>query len=119
MLSIAIGALQLMLDRGEQLDWFASAEIIAEASVAGLCLLPVPRPHLHRRATVPRSAPVPRPQFSAGLVFIFLVGIMLLATLALLPPYLQNLMGYPVLTAGMVLAPRGIGTMLDDVWSGA
>ena len=50
--------------------------------------------------------------FVAGLVFIFLVGIVLLATLALLPPFLQNLMGYPVLTTGMVLAPRGIGTML-------
>ena len=50
--------------------------------------------------------------FSAGLVFIFLIGIILLATLALLTPYLQNLMGYPVLTAGMVLAPRGMGTML-------
>ena len=50
--------------------------------------------------------------FAAGLVFIFVVGIILLATLALLPPFLQNLMGYPVLTAGMVLAPRGIGTML-------
>ena len=41
-----------------------------------------------------------------------MVGIILLATLALLTPFLQNLMGYPVLTAGLVLAPRGIGTMV-------
>ncbi len=47
-----------------------------------------------------------------GLVFIFIVGIILLATLALLPPMLQNLMGYPVLTTGLVLAPRGVGTMI-------
>ncbi|MBN9280510.1 MAG: MFS transporter, partial [Hyphomicrobium sp.] len=50
--------------------------------------------------------------FSLGLALIFMVGIILLATLALLTPYLQNLMGYPVLTAGMVLAPRGMGTMV-------
>ena len=46
-----------------------------------------------------------------GLVFIFVVGIVLLATLALLPPFLQNLKGYPVLTTGLVLAPRGVGSM--------
>ena len=50
--------------------------------------------------------------FTIGLCFIFVVGIILLASLALLPPFLQNLMGYPVLTAGLVLAPRGIGTMV-------
>ena len=48
-----------------------------------------------------------------GLVFIFLIGIILLATLALLPPFLQGLMGYPVVTTGLVLAPRGIGSMFS------
>src|SRR6185437_4403830 len=50
--------------------------------------------------------------FATGMLFIFLVGIILLATIALLAPYLQNLMGYPVVTAGLVMGPRGIGTML-------
>ncbi len=50
--------------------------------------------------------------FTIGLCFIFVVGIILLASLALITPYLQNLMNYPVLTAGLVLAPRGIGTMV-------
>jgi DHA2 family multidrug resistance protein len=53
--------------------------------------------------------------FSLGLIFIFMVGTILLATLALLTPYLQNLMGYPVITAGLVLAPRGVGTMIAMV----
>ena len=111
-LSVAIGALQLMLDRGEQLNWFGSTEILAEAVVAGTAFylflahtFTAERPFVNPRLFVDRN-------FSAGLVFIFLVGIILLATLALLTPYLQNLMGYPVLTAGMVLAPRGMGTML-------
>jgi len=49
--------------------------------------------------------------FSVGLVFIFIVGIILLATMALLPPFMQNLMGYQVVDVGMILAPRGFGTM--------
>jgi len=49
---------------------------------------------------------------ATGLVFMFVVGIILLATMALLPPFLQNLMGYPVVTTGFVLAPRGMGTMV-------
>jgi DHA2 family multidrug resistance protein len=56
--------------------------------------------------------------FVVGLFFIFVVGIILLASLALLTPYLQNLMNYPVLTAGMVLAPRGIGTMFAMMFIG-
>src|SRR3546814_9909136 len=56
--------------------------------------------------------------FGVGLLLIFMVGVVLLATLALLPPFLQNLMGLPVLTTGYVLAPRGIGTMLAMVVTG-
>jgi DHA2 family multidrug resistance protein len=49
--------------------------------------------------------------FAAGVLLMLLVGVMLLATMALLPPFLQSLLGFPVLTAGYVLAPRGLGTM--------
>jgi MFS transporter, DHA2 family, multidrug resistance protein len=111
-LSLAIGALQLMLDRGQDADWFSSPEIIAEATVAGLAF------YLFLAHTFTTSDPFLNPRlfkdrnFAVGLVFIFVVGIILLATLALLTPYLQNMMGYPVLTAGLVLAPRGTGTML-------
>jgi MFS transporter, DHA2 family, multidrug resistance protein len=111
-LSLAIGAFQMMLDRGEHLDWFNSTEIVIEAALAGLALYlfivhtaTAERPFIDPRMFKDRN-------FSIGLVFIFLVGIILLATLALLTPFLQNLMGYPVLTAGLVLAPRGIGTMI-------
>ena len=113
LLSLAIGALQLMLDRGEQQDWFSSAEIVTEAVVAGLALylfvvhmLTAEHPFLDPKLFVDRN-------LVTGLLFIFIVGIVLLATMALLPPFLQNLMGYPVLTTGYVLAPRGIGTMVS------
>jgi DHA2 family multidrug resistance protein len=113
LLSLAIGALQLMLDRGEQQDWFSSSEILTEAVLAGLGLylfvvrtLTARRPFLDPRLFADRN-------LVTGLVFIFIVGIVLLATMALLPPFLQHLMGYPVLTTGYVLAPRGIGTMIS------
>src|SRR4051812_35900492 len=111
-LSLGIGALQMMLDRGEQLDWFSSTEVVLEAALTGLSL------YLFLVHTATAERPFISPKmfrdrnFAIGLVFIFMVGIILLATLALLTPYLQNLMGYPVITAGIVLAPRGVGTMI-------
>ncbi len=110
-LSIAIGCLQLMLDRGETLAWFDSPEIIIETvlAVLGLYLflvhvLTADKPFIDPKMFKDRN-------FVVGLFFIFVVGIILLATLALLPPFLQNLVGYPVITTGFVLAPRGVGTM--------
>ncbi|TGV79669.1 EmrB/QacA family drug resistance transporter, partial [Mesorhizobium sp. M2D.F.Ca.ET.145.01.1.1] len=49
--------------------------------------------------------------FAVGMIFIFIIGITYLASLALMTPYLQTLMGYPVVTAGIVMGPRGLGTM--------
>ncbi|WP_395709855.1 DHA2 family efflux MFS transporter permease subunit [Reyranella sp.] len=112
MLSIAIGSFQMMLDRGEQLDWFSSTEIVIEAVLAALAF------YLFLVQTFTVNQPFIDPHifkdrnFTIGLCFIFVVGIILLASLALITPYLQTLMGYPVITAGLVLAPRGIGTMV-------
>ena len=111
-LGVAIGSFQMMLDRGEQLDWFSSTEVMLELVLAALAV------YLFLVHTFTADHPFIDPRmfkdrnFSLGLICIFMVGIILLATLALLTPYLQNLMGYPVLTAGILLAPRGIGTMV-------
>jgi MFS transporter, DHA2 family, multidrug resistance protein len=110
-LSLAIGALQVMLDRGEQLDWFGSVEIWIEAIVAASAF------YLFVVHTFTADAPFVRPalfrdrNFAAGTLFIAVVGVSYLASLALLTPYLQNLMNYPIVTAGLVMGPRGIGTM--------
>ena len=112
MLSLGIGALQMMLDRGEQLDWFSSTEILTETTVSVVAFylffvhsFTAKDPFIPLRLFRDRN-------FATGIGFIFVVGIILLATLALLTPFLQVLMGYPVVTAGLVLAPRGVGTML-------
>jgi MFS transporter, DHA2 family, multidrug resistance protein len=111
-LGVAIGALQMMLDRGELKDWFGSTEIIAEGLIAAVAfylfvvhMFTFPKPFLEPRLFKDRN-------FVTGTSFMFVVGIILLATMALLPPMLQQLAGFPVITTGYVLAPRGIGTMI-------
>ena len=113
LLAMAVGALQIMLDRGSALDWFSSPEILIESGVAisaaWMFLVHTvthKEPFLDRRLFVDRN-------FTAALILIFVVGIVLLATMALLPPMLQDLMDYPIITTGLVLAPRGLGTMVS------
>jgi DHA2 family multidrug resistance protein len=110
-LSLGIGALQVLLDRGEQLDWFGSGEIVIEAIIAAAAL------YLFLAHTFTAQEPFVKPglfrdrNFAAGTLMIAIVGLTYYASLALQPPYLQNLMNYPVVTAGLVLGPRGVGTM--------
>jgi DHA2 family multidrug resistance protein len=110
-LSLAIGAMQILLDRDEQLDGFSSGEIVIEAIVAASAL------YFFLVHTFTTRAPFARPSlfrnrnFSAGCLFGVLVGLTYYASLSLQPAYLQNLMNYPVLSAGLVMGPRGLGTM--------
>ncbi len=110
-LSIAIAAFQILLDRGEQNDWFGSAEIWIEAIIAASAF------YVFLVHTFTSDEPFLRPalfrdrNFLAGTIFIAVVGVTYYASLALQPPYLQDLMNYPVVTAGIVMGPRGIGTM--------
>ena len=112
-LSLAIGLLQMFLDRGEQLDWFDSTEIrleaigclIAFAFFVAHTFTAIGTSFFDRRLLKDRN-------FVTGLLFAFIVGLVLYATMALLPTLLQGLLGYPVVYTGMVMAPRGIGTMV-------
>jgi DHA2 family multidrug resistance protein len=117
-LALGLGAFQLMLDRGQDQDWFSSREILIEAVLAGVGiylflvhLLTAERPFIS--PSLFRDV-----NFSASLAVMFVVGIVILASSALLAPYLQVLANYPVATAGLVMAPRGIGTMAAMMISG-
>ena len=111
-LSVAIGSLQIMLDRGELKDWFGSTEIWAEAAIAGVAgyMFVVHTATAGERSFMNRDL-LKNVNFAAGTVLMFLVGGILSGTLALVPTMLQSLMEYPVFTTGLVTAPRGIGTM--------
>ena len=112
-LSLAIGVFQLMLDRGETLGWFDSNEILLEAIIAGAAA------YLFLAHTATAQRPFIPPalfkdwNFTLGVFFMFIVGILILATIALVTPFVQNVLGYPVLSAGFLLGTRGVGTMLS------
>lgn len=113
MLSLGVGALQLMLDRGGEVDWFSAMEIWIELAlcITGFWVFIV---HIltSDEAFIDPKIFLDR-NFATGLIFIFIVGIVLLASLALLPPMLSNIFGYSTISVGLVMAPRGVGTMIS------
>jgi MFS transporter, DHA2 family, multidrug resistance protein len=117
-LSLGIGCLQTLLDRGQTLDWFSSREIMIEAVIGGLAfylfvvhMFSSERPFLNPALFKDRN-------FVASNVFILMIGVVLFATLALLPPMLQNQLQYPVVLTGLVTMPRGIGTLVGMILVG-
>jgi DHA2 family multidrug resistance protein len=113
MLSLAIGALQMVLDRGQGEDWFDSREIVIETTLAALGFyvflvhsFTTERPFVDLSMFRDRN-------FSMGVLLMFCAGVILLATLALQPPFMQSLLGYPVLLTGLIMAPRGMATMFS------
>lgn len=118
LLAIALGALQMFLDRGEQKDWFESWEIFFEAGLAiGAAWMFVVHMITAKNPLFDRSMFTDR-NFSTGLIFMAVTGVLLLAGLALLPPLLQNLYGYSVLQSGFLTAPRGVGTLISMLLAG-
>jgi DHA2 family multidrug resistance protein len=109
-LSLGIGALQMMLDRGEDQGWFDSAEIVIEGvlAVVGFYFF-LADSFTSKRPFIPLRI-FSDWNFAIALIFMFIIGVILLATMALVTPYLQNLMGYPVLASGFLLGSRGVGT---------
>jgi len=118
LLALALGALQMFLDRGEQKDWFESWEIIVEAGLAiAAAWMFVVHIATAKHPLFERSMFSDR-NFATGLAFMAVTGVLLLAGLALLPPLLQNMYGYFVLQSGFLTAPRGVGTLISMLLAG-
>jgi DHA2 family multidrug resistance protein len=111
-LAIAIGSLQLALDRGEQLDWFESNEIIAEFIIAGVGFYYFLAHSFTTSKPFIQFALFKDKNFVGGCVFMAVMGLVLYSTMALSSPFLQNVIGYPIITAGVLLASRGCGTFV-------
>ena len=117
-LVVAIAAVQLALSRGERQDWFESGEIVMELVIAGLAMaLFVVRNFRSPHPFIPLEL-VRDWNFNIGAVMFLVFGAVLILPVVLLPLLLQQLGGYPVLTAGALLLPRGIGTVLALLLSG-
>lgn len=110
-LIVAVSAFQLMLDRGERQGWFESTEIIIAACASALAFyifiahsLTAKQPYINLAIFQDRN-------YVVGCCLIFVFGIAVFSSLFILPLFLQNIQGYPVISAGWVVSARGVGTM--------
>jgi DHA2 family multidrug resistance protein len=111
-LAIGIGSLQVALDRGEQLGWLESNEIIAEFIIAAVGFYFFFAHSFTTEKPFIQFALFKDKNFVGGCVFMTVMGLVLYSTMALSSPYLQNVIGYPIITAGVLLASRGCGTFV-------
>jgi|TARA_R100000501_G_scaffold17911_1_gene34650 DHA2 family multidrug resistance protein len=118
MLALGLAALQLLLDRGQGEDWLHSTEILIEIGVAvaalwvfGIHMATAKSPMFSRVLLTDRN-------LMTSLLFMIVIGVMMFATMALLPTMLQQLYGYPVIDTGLLLAPRGIGVLISMALAG-
>ena len=108
----------MMLDRGQDQDWFTSREIITEAVLGGLGVyLFIVHMLTAQQPFIPPALFKDR-NFATGLAMMFAAGTILVSSSSLMAPWLQNLANYPVETAGLIMAPRGIGTMVAMMLAG-
>jgi DHA2 family multidrug resistance protein len=111
-LAAGVGSLQLMLDRGERLDWLGSLEIRIEMGLAVLGFYVFIVHGLSARAPLVNLRLMLDRNYALGLILAFLYGVLTLPPMVLLPPFLAELQGYPVVTVGLLLSPRGVGLLL-------
>jgi DHA2 family multidrug resistance protein len=111
-LAIGIGALQLLLDRGEQVGWFDAREIWIEMIVSATGFYYFFAHSLTTSEPFVRFEMFKDRNFVSGCIFMVVIGVVLFGTMALVTPFMQNLLGYPIQTAGFLLGSRGVGTLL-------
>ncbi|MCX5787358.1 MAG: DHA2 family efflux MFS transporter permease subunit [Elusimicrobia bacterium] len=111
LMALGVGLLQLVLDRGQELDWFSSLAIRWGAGGAVAFLIFFVFWELRQKHPVANLRLLANRNFGLGSVFVGVLGAVLYGTTALLPMLMQSLMGYPALQCGLAMTPRGIGSM--------
>jgi DHA2 family multidrug resistance protein len=120
MIALAITTLQLMLDRGNQQDWFESAEIWTYAVIlVSAAWMGAVHFRTSTHPTLFNGTVFASRSFNLAFGFMFAIGVVMFASMALLPTMLQRLLGYSVMNTGWVLMPRGVGTLISMQVSGA
>lgn len=118
MLALGLAAMQVMLDRGTQLDWFSSPEILIEGAVSLSCLWIFAVHMIWSKNPLFDRNLLRNRNMVAAIIFMLVVGVVMFASMALLPPMLQQLFGYSVLDTGLLLAPRGLGILISMGFAG-
>jgi MFS transporter, DHA2 family, multidrug resistance protein len=111
LLVIGLGTAQLVLDRGQRSDWFSSPWVIYTTAFAALCLVGLTINELRVSEPILDLSILGIPVFSMSVMLMVAMSFALFGTGLLNPIFLQELMGYSAWKAGLVLAPRGLGTM--------
>jgi MFS transporter, DHA2 family, multidrug resistance protein len=111
-LAVAIGSLQLALDRGEQLGWLESNEIVAEFIISAVGFYYFFAHSFTTQTPFIQFSMFRDRNFITGCIFMAVMGLVLYSTMALASPFLQNVIGYPIISAGLLLATRGFGTFV-------
>jgi MFS transporter, DHA2 family, multidrug resistance protein len=112
LLAVWLGTLQVILDKGQQEDWFASEWIRWFAVVSALCFLGFVVREFRTGHPIVDLRVLKNRNFGAGVLMITTLGAVLYGTTAALPIFLQTLMGYPALQSGLALSPRGLGAFV-------
>lgn len=118
LLVMGIGATQIVLDRGQQDDWFASRNIAILAALGAIGLIGFVIREIRARDPIVDLSVMRDRTFSAGTGIMFLFGFGLYGTLTLIPLYVQNLLGYSAFESGFVLSPRGLGVIVTMLLAG-
>jgi DHA2 family multidrug resistance protein len=112
MLAVGIGSLQIVLDKGQQEDWFSSHLIVGLLVVSALTLTAFVIHEMRTRGPVVNLRVFRNRTYATGTFLMTVLGFVLYGSLVLLPIWLQTLLGYPAVMAGIALAPRGLGSFL-------
>ncbi len=112
LLAVGIGALQVMLDKGQELDWFASHAILLLVILAVVGFVVFVFRELITRNPVVQLRVFKNRTYSTGVFLMTVLGFVLYGSTVLIPVWLQTLMGYSALTAGLAMLPRGLGSFL-------
>ncbi len=110
MLAVGIGALQIVLDKGQQEDWFGSNFIVGLTIVSAVTLAALIWHELTTRDPIVDLRVLKARSYAVGVFLMTIVGFVLYGSMVLLPIMLQTLLGYPPLQAGIAMAPRGVGS---------
>ncbi len=112
MLAVGMAALQIMLDKGQEEDWFGSNLIVMLAVIAGIMLPAFVIRELFVEAPLVRFRLLKYRSFACGIGLATVLGFVLYGSLVLLPLFMQTLLGWTAVTAGLWTSPRGVGTAI-------
>src|SRR5437660_9917806 len=113
LMALALGTMQLVLDKGQEDEWFASSFITGFAILSGAALIAFIIWELRSREPIVDLRVLVNRNFAVGTSLMIVMGVVLYGTIALLPLFLQTLLGYPAVASGMAVSPRGLGAIVS------